>query len=61
MKFAHNRLEIAAALLYIAAAITMLSVSVVAGLPVFCIAVACTAQSRLQFGRSNAAQPDDAA
>jgi hypothetical protein len=61
MKFAHNRLEIAAALLYIAAAIVMFSTSVVAGLPVFCAAVACTAQSRLRFGRSSAAQSDDAA
>jgi hypothetical protein len=61
MKLVHNRLEVAAAILYIAAAILMFSVSVVAGLPVFCIAVACTAQSRLQFGRSRAGQADDAA
>jgi hypothetical protein len=60
MKLAHKRLEIAAALLYVVAAIVMFSVSVVAGLPVFCVAVACTAQSRLRFGRSSAASPDDA-
>jgi hypothetical protein len=61
MKFAHNRLEIAAAILFIAAAIVMWTVSVVAGLPVFFIAVACTAQSRLRLTRSNSGQPDDAA
>jgi hypothetical protein len=61
MKLMHNRLEVAAAILYIAAAIVMFSVSVVAGLPVFFAAVACTAQSRVRFRRSSAAAPDDAA
>jgi hypothetical protein len=59
MKFAHNRLELAAAILYIAAAIVMFSASVVAGLPVFCVAVACTAQSRVQYRRASAAESND--
>jgi hypothetical protein len=61
MKLARNRLEVAAALLYIAAVIVMLSTSVIAGLPVFCVAVACTAQSRVQFRRSSAASSEDTA
>jgi hypothetical protein len=61
MKLVHNRLELAAAILYIAAAIVMFSVSVVAGLPVFCIALGCTAQSRVQYRRANAAGSSDAA
>jgi hypothetical protein len=60
MKLVHNRLEVAAACLFIAAAIVMFSVSVVAGLPIFCIAVACTAQSRLRINRSKAGRADDA-
>jgi hypothetical protein len=59
MKLAHNRLEVAAAILYIAAAIVMFSTSVVAGLPVFCAALACTAQSRVQYRRANAASSED--
>jgi hypothetical protein len=59
MKLVHNRLEVAAAILYIAAALVMFTVSVVAGLPVFFAAVACTAQSRLRFGRSSAGRADD--
>jgi hypothetical protein len=58
MKLVHNRLEVASAILFIAAAIVMFSVSVVAGLPVFCIAVACTAQSRVQSRRASAATDD---
>jgi hypothetical protein len=60
MKLAHNRLEVAAAILFRAAAIVMWSVSVVAGLPVFFAAVACIVQSRAQYRRSDGA-PDDAA
>jgi hypothetical protein len=60
MKLVHNRLEVAAAILYIAAAIVMFSVSVMAGLPVFFAAVACTAQSRVQYRRASAASSDDA-
>jgi hypothetical protein len=61
MKLTHNRLEVASAILFIAAAIVMWSVSVVAGLPVFFAAVACIVQSRARYRRSSAAQADDAA
>jgi hypothetical protein len=61
MKLAHNRLEVAAAILFIAAAIVMWTVSVVAGLPVFFAAVACIAQSRMRYRRSDAGQADDTA
>jgi hypothetical protein len=61
MKFANNRLEIAAAILFVAAAIVMWTVSVVAGLPIFCIALGCTAQARLRSGRSSAGRSQDVA
>jgi hypothetical protein len=61
MKLVHNRLEIASALLFIAAAIVMWTVSVVAGLPIFCIAIACIAQSRVQYRRASAASDDGTA
>jgi hypothetical protein len=61
MKLVHNRLEVASAILFIAAAIVMWTVSVVAGLPIFCIAIACTAQSRVQYRRASAAASDEAA
>lgn len=61
MKLTHNRLEVAAAILFTAAAIVMWTVSVVAGLPVFFAAVACIVQSRARDRRASAAQSDDAA
>jgi hypothetical protein len=60
MKFAHNRLELAAAILFISGAIIMFSTSVVAGIPVFFAAVACTVQSRAQYRRSQSAPSDEA-